>query len=275
MSKRNSICFETIGPKKAKEYLETLDDRQRQLNPHSIARLASDLTGGNWKLVPDCIHFIDDRLVNGQHRLNAVVQCTMPMCVGVLRTYGNSDAFAAIDGIVPRSIAFELQHAYGYKNANCAVAIGKLVMAYEAMVEGTSDNFHTSSLTDKGRMNMIKLMAKRMDEFASVTKEARSIYLASPLIPAPALGAAILICRTCGKPPEPAKWFERVVKAQELRQGTPEYLLHGRVAKARTGLGARRISAENFVPVMLRAWIAARDGEELGKLYNPLQCPIV
>lgn len=65
-----------VGPKQAKEWLNTVNVRNRNLLPRQVSRYAKAMTEGRWKaLVGEPISFAEDgTLLNGQQRLTAVVE---------------------------------------------------------------------------------------------------------------------------------------------------------------------------------------------------------
>ena len=61
-----------IDANKATEYLK-FNTVNRPLNQAHVAFLASEMINGNWKLNGEAICFENGKLVNGQHRLNAII----------------------------------------------------------------------------------------------------------------------------------------------------------------------------------------------------------
>lgn len=86
---------EFIGPDGARALLECLPARQRTVSPHHIDKLDRLMRQGKYRLTAEPI-MIDTNgdLINGQHRLRAVVQsgCTVP--------------FLVVRGVPPESFAF-------------------------------------------------------------------------------------------------------------------------------------------------------------------------
>ena len=86
----------TITPKMAKEYLEKNMKNNRRVSRDLVQRYARIMHAGGWNLTHQGIAF-DDRgeLIDGQHRLNAIVQANVP--VKMLVTYDvehtNGEAF--------------------------------------------------------------------------------------------------------------------------------------------------------------------------------------
>ena len=88
---------ELITPVKAAEYLEHNLGNNRNIREHRVAAYARDMASGKWELTPSGIAFDEDGvLVDGQHRLRAVISADTPVYMNVTRNVPH-DAVAAID----------------------------------------------------------------------------------------------------------------------------------------------------------------------------------
>lgn len=67
-----------VTPDVAKAMLEQ-NTENRRVRPSVVARYAAIMSAGNWKLSPDGIVFSDKRLLQGQHRLSAVIAADVPV----------------------------------------------------------------------------------------------------------------------------------------------------------------------------------------------------
>jgi len=77
---------ELIDKEKALEYLETNFENNRKIRSSSVTQIVSDIKDGNFHLSWDCLAFNElGQLVNGQHRLSAVVVADVPCHFNVLR----------------------------------------------------------------------------------------------------------------------------------------------------------------------------------------------
>lgn len=76
----NNPCAITTGiryvtPDEAKQMLSNLYHRQRPLNRGHMLRVSADMAEGRFQLCPDPVVILrDGRVVNGQHRLRAIVE---------------------------------------------------------------------------------------------------------------------------------------------------------------------------------------------------------
>ena len=80
------ICIETITPTKAKEYLSKNFQNNRRPAPRAVEQLTQSILDDKFYLSWDCLAFNDQNLlVNGQHRLNAVVNANVACPFFVIR----------------------------------------------------------------------------------------------------------------------------------------------------------------------------------------------
>jgi hypothetical protein len=81
-----SCAIEEITPEIAKQWLD-VNHRNRKLNEPTIRRLANAIRRGEW--MPDCTDGIgldtDNGVINGQHRLNAIIEADTPVQALVVR----------------------------------------------------------------------------------------------------------------------------------------------------------------------------------------------
>jgi hypothetical protein len=72
---RLKVSVEIISPDSAKQYLTRNFETNRKLSPKNVAKHISSMQKGAWLISTDCIGFdTSGRLINGQHRLTALVQ---------------------------------------------------------------------------------------------------------------------------------------------------------------------------------------------------------
>jgi hypothetical protein len=94
----------TITPAMASQWLKS-NTHNRPARKAHVARLANEMVKGNWQLNGETIKFDTwGRLVDGQHRLMAIIEASQPItmhvCTGLA---ADSDVFATIDVGLNRS----------------------------------------------------------------------------------------------------------------------------------------------------------------------------
>lgn len=81
-----NFVVETITPQIAKTYLKSNSDKQRCVNRAHIDFLTDQILKGQWVVNGDSIRFDGDgNLIDGQHRLNAIIKANMPIESVVIR----------------------------------------------------------------------------------------------------------------------------------------------------------------------------------------------
>jgi hypothetical protein len=109
--------IETITPEKAATYLNKIHENQRRLSQPRVEILAEDMSSGNWFDSNDGICFDKNgSLINGQHRLMAIVRSGVPQQFIVIRGL-DENAFFAMDRGVKRNARHQLQ-ALGHGGAH-------------------------------------------------------------------------------------------------------------------------------------------------------------
>lgn len=93
-----SIVIESITPEIAKAYLAR-NVGNRNMRPHKIAQFVADMKAGRWLLNNQGIGFFDDGdLMDGQHRLTAVVQSGVTVRMAVMRGFQRNVVYTIDSG---------------------------------------------------------------------------------------------------------------------------------------------------------------------------------
>lgn len=107
---------ETITPELARKYLRANTDNYRKLSKVTVNRYAKDIREGNWQLNGEGIAFDDNgKLLNGQHRLAAIILAEKPVDMLVIR--GVNENVNIFDSGVNRTI-LQIANASGYGEVN-------------------------------------------------------------------------------------------------------------------------------------------------------------
>lgn len=96
-----SVSIVNITPDVAREMLAK-NTSNRSIKKSAVVRYATIMKSGNWTLSPDGIVFSKDRLIQGQHRLHAVIFADVPINFIVWTNVGD-DVFSVLDRGVTRS----------------------------------------------------------------------------------------------------------------------------------------------------------------------------
>lgn len=168
----------SINPDLAKQWLESLDEIQRPLKINHVKFLASEMKNGRWELTGEPIIFSESgSLLNGQHRLNAIILSEVSVKMLVVQG-AKKESYHKMDAGVSRSAA-DVVSAYGYKNSSTLSSTARLVIAYQQseklgghLNKGKISNdlvlnwIKTSGITDE----MIKYAQNSSREFRGIRK---------------------------------------------------------------------------------------------------------
>lgn len=94
----------TVTPDIAKKWLESMVENQRSPSERAILKYSRAMAQGNWKTAAPLSFNQEGRLIDGQHRLLAVIKANRPIEFVVLQGL-ESDSIAAIDMGVVRTSA--------------------------------------------------------------------------------------------------------------------------------------------------------------------------
>jgi len=113
---------------------------QRNIRKSAVERLAHAIESGQWRLTHQAIALDASGVVlDGQHRLHAIVRAGIPVQVQIARDVPRS-SFDVIDTGATRSPSDVLRIG-GHTNVNILAASARLLLTYDAVV-GTTDTFN-------------------------------------------------------------------------------------------------------------------------------------
>jgi hypothetical protein len=154
------VSIERIGPEEAREYLKS-NTKNRKLNDNHARRLREVMMAGDWWLNGETIVFgADGTLLNGQHRLTAIVQAGVFVDVLVVRGV-DEEAFRTIDAGRTRTTG-EVLGIDGEKNANCVAA------AVQALLTFVDTGGSIQGTTFRGRKATPMLVARVLMEYPQI-----------------------------------------------------------------------------------------------------------
>jgi hypothetical protein len=143
------IETETITPKRAQEWLDRSHGLpQRSVSTKRVEKLSHAILGGQWQLTHQPIALdAEGRVLDGQHRLNAIVEAGLvdpEVSVDALIAWEADPAtFGVIDTGAVRTTGDTLRIA-GYTDANHVAATVRCLMTYRA-IAGTTEAFERRS----------------------------------------------------------------------------------------------------------------------------------
>lgn len=137
-----------ISPKEAVEMLK-LNTANRKINENHVDFLVKEMFTGNWMFDGQPIRLNDKgRVLDGQHRLNAVIKYGKPIKFLIIKGV-DTEAFKVMDSGRSRTSG-DVLGIKGYKNANVLSAAAKLILAHEygSQTDRIRKGFKQASNTD-------------------------------------------------------------------------------------------------------------------------------
>lgn len=119
----------SITPLMAQEWLEHSQFENRHVRQYNVDKIAADIRAGRWIYDGNPIRFdIEGNLIDGQHRLWAVIMAKKEVISSVVRGI-NHDAVDVIDTGNSRSTG-DILHFNGYKNTVALAGVVRLNIGY-------------------------------------------------------------------------------------------------------------------------------------------------
>jgi hypothetical protein len=255
---------QTITPKKAAEYLG-LNTANRPLSTRTVREFAAAMRRGEWRVTHQGIAFdATGALVDGQHRLAAIVEADVPVDITVF-TEVPEGAFDVLDTGKRRNAA-DVLAIEGEKSAVMLAAMVRTVWLYQNRPE-LNWSGGDAGVTNHQIVTTLEQHPKLRD-FIGVGEQ---IAAATGMIKSAAGATSYLVTQASRRDLSP--WFDGIVEGTGLVKGDPR-LLFRRVMFAHTrkqaGQPLRRRETREHVTLYLKAFNAWATDTPLTQLkYTP------
>jgi hypothetical protein len=242
---------QSVTPVKASEYLER-NTANRPLSRRLVRDFAEAMRRGEWRVTHQGIAFdTEGALVDGQHRLAAVVEADLPVEMTVF-TEVPVGAFDVLDTGKRRNAA-DVLAIEGEKSAVTLAAMVRTVWLYENRPEL---NWSGGDAGVSNHQIVATLEAHpKLRDFVGVGEQ---ISVATGMIKSAAGAASYLVSQASGRR-DLSPWFDGIVEGTGLAKGDPR-LLFRRVMFAHTrqqaGQVMRRRETREHVTLYLKAFNA-------------------
>lgn len=263
--KNSDFTWESITPTVAKEYLELMDIN-RNLRKGHVEGLARAMSRKEFRgEAGDPIRFTKKpvRLIDGQHRLQAIVACGKKQNMWVLRNCDPS-LVEVIDQGRPRSSAdiFALQ---GVRQASLRAAVAKKLVAYDPDVP---DSF--LSMNIKPTIPELKeAMEERQELFDSAIESVCRLPIASifrdKLLRSSMLGFLYVAMSEKVSEEKAKLFFTKLGSMENLSARDPIYMLHQRL-KDITRNPLRKARDKETSAIVIKAFNAHIAGVTVSRL---------
>jgi len=238
--------LKTITPEWAKKILNEKNTGNRTMRRLHVDSLAKEISKGRWKVTGDTICLYGDRLIDGQHRLAAVVQSGIAIQAFVIDGLP-SDVFDTKD-IGKRRSAADTLGVRGEQNA-CRLA-ASLVMI---------DKYMTSRV-DKSVTYSNTEIEELLEKYPEVRSSLQITYGNKGLLTPSVLDSChylfskkdLLLAN---------EFVEKVMRGTGLQEGEPWYVLRERLVK--NSLSKAKLQKPYLMALCIKAWNFARLGKSV------------
>jgi hypothetical protein len=250
-----SLEVVNVTPKLAELWLGK-NHRNRNIRNRIVLAYARDMEAGHWQLTGEAIKFdVDGNLIDGQHRLSAIVRAgiTVPMvvCTGL-----SASAQNVVD-TGTRRLASDTLQLDGYRNSTVLASAARLAMAYE---DGLLDN--AGRATRVVTTSEIKSYVDAHPQLAEAVDGLQSMRNRLDLTLSVTCVCWYVLAQLDGE--ACAEFFATLANAQTNGPGDPRNALLRRLASARRG--NERLSSATQMSLVFRAWNAWRRTQTLESL---------
>jgi len=251
-----------ITPKQAKDWLEN-NTHNRKLRTHQVAAMVRDIQAGNWNWNGDSIKFADDgTLLDGQHRLHAIVESGQPIESLVIRGLAKTTQ-ATMDTGTKRSGA-DMLKLNGEKHYTTLAAGLRACILWDAGMRNMGGGNRVTTNSDL--MDYLEAHPEMRDYVDTYSKLQRGLH-----IPASVGVTAIKLFTEID--PEDAKYFfERLASDEGHYRGDPIYEARRALkdnADTTSNTRASRTSTWKMA-IVIKAWNKFRNGETIKVMtYRP------
>lgn len=242
----------TITPAAARKYLEN-NPNNRRLAPSRVMHLAAMMRSGSWVMNGETIIISKSgALLDGQHRLAAVVEYGRPMDM-LVATGAPDEAFTTIDTGASRS-AGDILGIKGIAQATCAAAGSSIIWRL----------FHDAPHFIRVPPTYIVELIERYPAIAPWATRAHTLAKIAP--PSVTLAACVYLDSIADNMDLAEALYVGLLSGENLEAGNPILTLRNRLITMRTT--GVQFSQRTVWPSFARAISALEAGESLHKFRN-------
>ena len=242
------LIEETITPAKARIYLEG-NSTNRPLSRRHVNYLADEINGGRWLFNAETIKFNGSRLLDGQHRLHAVIKSGKPITTIVARGL-DEKTFHTIDMGKKRSAADTL-NVLGEK---CSTRIASALAMIEAMLDG-----QTRTTGAVSGSKVLELLKTHPDVRQSVRA-----YQGQKTLLKPSVAIALHYFFAKKDRALADKFFDDLRSGAGLGVGDPIFTLREKLIS--NSVGSKRLRDDAIIGCTIKSWNALRSGATVKRL---------
>lgn len=248
-----------VGPDLAKAWLQKNDNNRNEARGNK-AKISRSMELDDFKFLGDPVRFDDeDNLLDGQHRLKAIVETGVEVPLLVIRGF-KPEAQLYMDQGKVRGAGDQVKLAgVAEKGGNNWAATARLIIRWDAgdvlgnvLVPGTAE--------------IVAFCAEHQDQMARAVAAAHAQYrrvgARRPVAAATFYFAELIDAQLAHR------FFRQLATGEDIRSGDPVFALRDTLLK-RKGTGGSKLNSNEELSLFVRAWNATRAGITLQRLQLP------
>jgi hypothetical protein len=249
------LVVEKVGPDEAAAYLAK-NTHNRGIRPKVVDKYAAAMRRGEWTLNGEAIKFGEDEaLLDGQHRLAAVVKSGVEITTVVARGL-ESETQDTLDHHTPRTLG-DVLALHGEKSASdLASAISHFWRVEQDMESQTDTPSPAQALA------VLEVHPGLRDSISTGSRVNTRIGLPRGMV------AAYHYIFSCLDSEDAAVFFDRLCDGEDLSSTSPIYAYREwSIRELRSvGIAGRRPARSRIQALLVKSWNAYRRGDEVKQL---------
>lgn len=254
-----------VTPEVASKWLESRSEDQRRVSDIHVTFLAREIEEGRWELNGDAIRFDDSgRLVDGQHRLEAVVRANKGIKTLVVRNLSHT-AMAVIDTGKRRNIS-DFLRVRGVREGD---RVGPVIRGMWSVLHAMEEvQERTPPRNSALFLDVVKSFPEIYDGLGLVDEYESVLLRAVGLRPAIAV-AVYALCAVAGGRAPATTYIHRLITGEDLRKDDAIRVARMRLALSiQSPRGPQRITPIQQVPFLVKAWNGWVNGRDVRSIKN-------
>lgn len=251
-----SAQLETVTPALAADLLRN-NSHNRPLRKSLVSQFARDMESGQWQVNGEAIQIsVTGRVLNGQHRLTAIVSANVPVQMLVVRNVPD-DSFSTIDTGMKRTVG-QILGMKDVKNSSVVASAARWILMIERMINSTND----MAVSIISAPQIMDCIAQHPSIHHYAALHAGSSNLKS-LIPSACHAVHVLGAEKYGQD-NVDDWIDSIGSGANIGKGDPAYMLRERLIANSSRIS--RLSTIVIVALTAKAQRAHIEGRTMGVL---------
>lgn len=249
-----------VTPEQAKQWLDTRFKNERPIHKNKVRAFARDMVEGNWHFLADTIRFSEEgRLMDGQHRLSAVVESGTAQWFPIINL--PEEVRPGIDTGSARTLG-ELLHYGNHVHGRILAAIVRRVLVFRNGTQSSSGGRYLPTHTEG-----VKFVQENEALLRTSAEKAYALHKGGLPVAPSSVGAAYFLCAKVNQE-EADVFFDRLITGMGLTPGDPVAAYRSRAIKYMER-NRVRITPDDAFRFAIVAWNHVRNGNKVERLLTP------